>query len=401
MAEPLRPMSEEEVVAAVVEARASRMPLAPAGHGSKSGLGVPVKHRKLDLSGLSGVTLYEPAELVMSAKAGTPLDEIVRMLDENGQELAFEPPLRNLLWGGDRAGTIGGLVMSALSGPRRIKAGAVRDHVLGVRAVSGRGEAFKAGGRVVKNVTGYDLSKGLVGSFGTLAVLTEVTVKVMPKAETEATLVLAGLAPSRAIEALTAAMGAPVDVSGAAYLPFLPIDVPGLSEGATILRLEGFAPSVDERFDRLAGMLARFGTARRLDRAESGRAWRAVRDLEPVAAAPFDTIWRVSVKPTMGPDVAWHLGEAGGRALLVDWSGGLVWIGTDSTDRAGLDREVRSAVDAAGGGHATLMRAPEELRRRVPVFQPQPMALATLARRLKATFDPDGILNPGRMGEGL
>jgi glycolate oxidase FAD binding subunit len=391
-----RPASTEDVRAAVAEAMAAGRPLAPRGHGSKAGLGHPVEHSVLDLSGLSGVTLYEPEELVLSAGAGTPLDEIVQLLDQRGQELAFEPPETSLLWGEEGAGTLGGLMMSALSGPRRIKAGAVRDHVLGVTAVSGRGEIFKAGGRVVKNVTGYDLARALTGSFGTLAVLTEITLKVLPKAETEASLVLAGLDPVRAVEALCLAMGAPVDVSGAAHLPLG--STAGVPDGATVIRLEGVHPSVESRFDLLAGLLRPFGAAEKLPEHGSRRLWRAVRDLEPVAAAPFDVIWRVSVQPTAGPRVA---ASSGATPLLYDWSGGLVWLGTEADRSVDAARTIRAAVEADGGGHATLMRGPDALRRRVPVFHPQPAPLAALSRRLKAAFDPAGILNPGRMGEGL
>jgi glycolate oxidase FAD binding subunit len=398
MAASVRPTSEEEVKSAVSEAAAKITPLAPRGHGTRSGFGRPVDHAVLDLSALTGVTLYEPEELVLTARAGTPLAEIVRMVEAAGQELPFEPPLHHLLWGAEGAGTIGGMVMAAMSGPRRIRTGAVRDHVLGIRAVSGRGEIFKAGGRVVKNVTGYDLSKGVVGSFGTLVVLTEVTVKVMPKAETEATLVLASLSTETAVEALCAAMGSPADVSGAAILPIGTGVVP---DGAAVVRIEGFAPSVEERSSRLAALLSRYGRPERMTGEASSRLWHAVRDLKAVAAASFDTVWRVSVKPTAGPDVARRLGEAGARPLLFDWSGGLLWLGANAGDRDGLHIEVRAAVEAAGGGHATLMRAPEDLRRRVPVFHPQSAPLAALSRRLKATFDPAGILNPGRIGEGL
>ncbi len=399
MADVLRPASTEEVRAAVAEAAASGTPLAPAGSGSRGALGAAVEHRRLDLSGLAGVTLYEPEELVMTARAGTPLDEIARMLDQRGQELAFEPPMTNRLWGEDRPGTLGGLLMTALSGPRRIKAGAVRDHVLGITAVSGRGEVFKAGGRVVKNVTGYDVAKGLAGSFGTLAVATEITVKVLPKAETAATLVLHGLDETTAVATLCEAMGAPVDVSGAAHLPAAAARAAGFDGPATVVRLEGVAPSVDERATRLAGLLAGRGAAERLGPERTAALWAAIRDLRPLEPlAEDEALWRVSVKPTAGPSI---LAAAGARRAMLDWSGGLAWLVTDAAAAAHDALAIRAAVAAAGGGHATLVRAPAEVRRNVAVFQPQPAPLAALSRRLKAGFDPMNILNPGRMGEGL
>lgn len=393
-----RPQSDEDVAAIVRDAIAAGTPLAPTGLGTKAALGRPVDHPRLDLSGLSGVTLYEPAELVLSARAGTPLADIVALLDAPGQELAFEPPLAQRALGGSAAGTLGGLVATGLSGPRRLKAGAARDHVLGVTAVSGRGEVFKAGGRVVKNVTGYDLSKGLVGSWGTLAVLTEVTVKVMPKAETSAVLLIPGLDDGRAVAAMTAAMGAPVDVSAASHLPVAVARVLGLPSAATLLRIEGFKPSVDERAARLATLLAPFGPAERMPETDGARLFAAIRDGAAFAGDATPLLWKISVAPTAGPAVAAALPKV---PALYDWSGGLVWLAVDPGMKDGGATAIRQAVKAAGGGHATLIRAPADLRARIPVFEPQPAPLAALARRLKAEFDPQSILNPGRMAEGL
>ena len=390
-----RPASAEEVREIVAEAAAAGTPLAPTGLGSKAAIGRPTNHRRLDLSGLSGVTLYEPAELVLSALAGTPVDEINGLLAANNQELAFEPMSHAALLG-TGAGTLGGLLMTNQSGPRRIKAGAARDHVLGVKAVSGRGEAFKTGGRVVKNVTGYDLSKGLAGSYGTLAVATEITVKVLPKAETEATLVLEGLDPRAAVAALATAMGTPADVSGAAHLPPAAAAALGIDGPATLIRLEGVEPSVRDRFDSLSAQL-RAGTATvRLDAEPSRALWRRIRDAEPVARPADRAVWRVSVAPTAGPAILEAVPDAVG---FCDWSGGLVWLAVDPAGDASA-AAIRAAIVRAGGGHATLIRGTPDLRARVPVFQPQPAPLAALVRRLKAEFDPAGILNPGRMGEG-
>ena len=247
MTDTLKPRDAKEVEDAVRWALGNDKALELVGQGSKRAIGRPSQtDLTLDLSGLSGVTLYEPEELVLSAKAGTPLAEIETLLDENNQQLAFEPmDYGPLLGGAAGQGTIGGAIAANLSGPRRIKAGAARDHFLGVTAVTGRAETIKSGGRVVKNVTGYDLCKLFAGSWGTLAAMTDITVKVLPKAETEATVLVEGLDDARACAAMAAAMGSACDVSGAAHLPdHVASYFDGLPkpEAATALRLEGFAP---------------------------------------------------------------------------------------------------------------------------------------------------------------
>jgi glycolate oxidase FAD binding subunit len=350
---------------------------------------------------LCGVTFYEPEELVFTALAATPIETIDALLAENNQELAFEPMSFAALFG-TGAGTIGGCLMTNLSGPRRIKAGSARDHVLGLKAVSGRGEAFKAGGRVVKNVTGFDLSRGLAGSFGTLAIATELTFKISPRAETVTTLVLPGLEPAAGVGALCAAMGAPVDVSGAAHLPAFAACRQGFATSITALRLEGIAPSVEERFGRLALRLKPFGGAERLGPEASQQLWRAIRDVAPLAEPHDAIIWKISVAPTAGPVVAAAIGKVHPGQFMFDWSGGLVWLALDpqASQDAGA-ATIRRAISENGGGHATLMRAPTEVRARVPVFEPQEKALAALSRRLKAQFDPLGILEPGRLAADL
>ena len=401
----LRPTSAAETLDVVRWAAGEEKPLEIVGHGTRRSVGRPVQaEATLDLSTLAGVTLYEPDELVLSAKAGTPLADIETLVKNAGQMLAFEPMDFGPIGGAARGrGTIGGAVASNLSGPRRIKAGAARDHVLGVKAVSGRGEAFKSGGRVVKNVTGYDLSKGLSGSWGTLAVLTEVTVKVLPRPETVLTLVVAGLEDARAVAALCDAMGSPYDVSGAAHLPAaVAAELPdaALASGglaATLVRLEGFAGSVADRAERLTARLAPFGPIATIGEQASDALWRSLRDAEPFGER-LQPLWRVSVAPTAGPAIVKMLGR--GRAIRhsYDWSGGLVWIEVADEDAPdGLAAEIRAAIAALGAGHATLMRGSPALRAAVPPFEPQAEALAALSRRLKEQFDPRGILNPGRM----
>jgi glycolate oxidase FAD binding subunit len=390
------PAEPAEVAECVTEAAARRTPLSIIGLGSKAALGRPMKNAgRLDLSRLNGVTFYEPDELVFSALAGTPIETIETMLAKNMQELAFEPMFFAALYG-TGPGTLGGCLMANLSGPRRIKAGAARDFVLGIKAVSGRGEVFKAGGRVVKNVTGYDLPRGLAGSFGTLAIATEVTLKVLPRGETSATLILTGLDPAPAVNTLCAAMGAPADVSGAAHLPPYAAKTQGYSSSITALRLEGFAPSVAGRLDRLEAMLKDFAPMERLDAPASQKLWRAVRDVEPLAYPREKIIWRISVAPTAGPKVAETVFRAHPAEALFDWSGGLVWLALDPCPGAAAD-VIRQAVAENGGGHATLIRAPGETRATIPVFEPQPQGLASLSRRLKAAFDPYAILEPRRM----
>jgi glycolate oxidase FAD binding subunit len=393
-----RPATAADVAARVADAAQARTSLSIAGLASKSRLGAPWNAAaRIDLGALDGVTAYEPEELVLSAQAATPIETIEALLAAHGQELAFEPMSFGALYG-TGAGSLGGCLMANLSGPRRIKAGAARDHVLGVHGVNGRGEIFKAGGTVVKNVTGYDLSRGLAGSFGTLAILTDLTFKVLPRAETVATLALPGLAPKAATEALCAAMGAPVDVSGAAHLPPFAARSLGFPGSVTLLRLEGFAPSVAERFERLAATVKPFASAERLDAAASATLWRAIRDVAPLAEPREKIIWRISVAPTAGAPVAATIGKVYQSEAFFDWSGGLVWVALDADCAPDAGAElIRGAIAVQGGGHATLIRAPDDIRAATRVFQPQPAALKALSRRLKAEFDPFGIFEPGRL----
>jgi glycolate oxidase FAD binding subunit len=396
------PTSAAETLDAVRWAVAEEAPVEIVGHGSRRGIGRPAQaEHTLDLSRLTGVTLYEPEELVLSARAGTPLAEIEALLAERGQQLAFEPMDYGPLLGGiPGRGTIGGALASNLAGPRRLKAGAARDHILGISAVSGRGEAFKAGGRVVKNVTGYDLSKGMAGSWGTLAVVTDVTFKVLPAAEGETTFVLRGLDDEQAALAMSAAMGSSAEVSSAAHLPegiagpVLGGDLGG--DAATLLRVEGFGPSVAARLGMLQALFRGTAPAHELAGEASKALWRAIRDVEPFADGTDKPVWRISVSPMAGPRLALALRQLAPAMLFYDWQGGLVWVRMEGGDAEA--EAVRALVRASGGGHATLVRAAPAVRASVPVFEPQPPALAALSARLKAEFDPRWILNPGRMG---
>ena len=415
MTDTLKPRDAKEVEAAIAWAVGSSKSLEIVGQGSKRALGRPSQtDATLDLSALTGVTLYEPEELVLSAKAGTPIAEIEALLASRGQALAFEPmDLCPLLGGTPGAGTIGGVLAANLSGPRRIKAGAARDHILGFAGVSGRGETFKSGGRVVKNVTGYDLSKLMAGSFGTLAAMTDVTVKTLPRAETEATVLVLGLDEVRAVAAMTAAMGSSCDVSGAAHLPEkialrASDDVP-VGHAVTALRLEGVAPSVEHRRTALAELMKPFGPLSGLNEPQSRVLWRAIRDVIPFAAsaaagtgevgATERPVWRLSTAPSKGAELAQLIAARANTEFLYDWAGGLVWAALAPSDDAGA-AIVRSAI-AQCGGHATLIRAPAAVRAAVAVFEPQPGPLAALTKRVKESFDPSGVLNPGRMWAGV
>ncbi len=397
----LKPQDEAGVLDAVQDALASSTPLEIIGHGSKRGIGHNVDAgRVLDVSRLSGVTLYEPDELVLSAKAGTPMVEIQKLLADNNQCFHFEPMDYGPLLSGEAGrGTIGGALAANLSGPRRLKAGAARDHVLGVRVVSGRGELFKSGGRVVKNVTGYDLSKGMANSWGTLGVATEVTFKVLPKPETVATLVVRGLTDEQAARVMAMAMGSREEVASAAHLPptvanrFL--DGKLGWEAATVLRLEGFAPSVEHRSRQLQALLRQSGAVETLDGVQSQQLWREVRDVLPYANAGDNrAVWRVSMTPMQGWQMVDEFRRHAGVDAYYDWQGGLIWMRMEADPEAQI---LRKLIARYGGGHATLVRAPETDRAGIDVFEPQPAALAALSQRLKQQFDPENILNPGRM----
>ncbi|HEY5280730.1 MAG TPA: glycolate oxidase subunit GlcE [Pseudolabrys sp.] len=404
MTDRLKPRDARDVEDVLRWAVAEDKPLEVTGQGSKRAIGRPSQtDLTLDLSGLTGVTLYEPEELVLSAKAGTPIAEIEALLDEHNQQLAFEPADYGALFGQPPGqGTLGGIVAANFSGPRRLKAGAARDHVLGATAVTGRAETIKSGGRVVKNVTGYDLCKVLSGSWGTLAAMTEITVKVLPKAETETTVLVAGLTDRDGCAAMAAATGTSADVSGAAHLPdHVASWFEGLpkAEAATVFRLEGVAPSVKHRRDQLAAHLKAFGSITILEEAASRTLWRDIRDVKAfaVASARHRPLWRISTAPANGHRLVDLLTPA--SQMFYDWAGGLVWVGMPYEDEPDAG-SVRSAV-AELGGHATLIRAPAAVRAAVDLFQPEDASVRALSRRVKESFDPKGVLNPGRMWAGV
>ncbi len=387
----LTPSDEAEACAMVAEARGRGETLDIVGGGSRAGFGRPPEgKRRLSSARLDGIVFHEPAEMVLRAKAGTPLAVVAAALDAHSQMLPFEPIDHRALYNGGGEPTVGGLVAANASGPRRVSAGAARDSVIGLRLVNGQGEAIMTGGRVMKNVAGLDLVKLNCGALGTLGLLTEATFKLLPKPESEATVVIRRLDDARAVAAMTAALGSPYGVSGAAMLS------PGMGRefSRTFLRLEGFAASVDHRVDKLLALL---GAERVLKGEDSRRLWRAVRDAEFLAEPRDRAVWRVGVRPSRAVEFLARLGPRA-RTHLFECGGGLVWLSTGPTP---ADAAALRAALAPFGGHATLARAPEALRAAVDVFPPQPAALTALTRRVKAAFDPVGVFNRGRMYAGI
>lgn len=386
-------------------------PLEVVGGGSKRFYGRPVAAaRTLSLAKLSGVIDYQPAELLVVVRPGTPLAALERTLAESKQALAFEPPH----WGAEA--TVGGTVACNLSGPRRVRAGAARDHLLGFEAVTGRGQIVRGGGRVVKNVTGYDLSKLMSGSFGTLGVLTEVVLKVLPAAETERTVVVSGLDDAEAIALLILASRTPHNVSGLAHLPRgvrAPKALPGAvadGESVTLIRVEGPAPSVAHRAREIVKLTTRQTTS--LEAEASASVWSALREVEPIPIDAGERLWRVSVPPTLSAACSAALSKAAGSSAgeatsapraYFDWGGGLIWCALPASLAA---TDVHRMAQEAGG-HARLVRAAraaQESDRDEAVdqaFAPLDAVNRTVHQRLKSAFDPSGVLNPGRMYEGL
>ena len=386
----LSPATEAELAEAVAGAAAAGTPLEVSGGGTRRALGRPVQAaRTLSTAGLTGIDLYEPGALTLIVRAGTPLAEVEDALAAEGQRLPFEPVDHRPLLGSGGAPTIGGAVACAVSGPRRVQAGACRDAMLGVRFVNGEGQAISNGGRVMKNVTGYDLVKLLCGSFGTLGVLSQIAFKLQPAPEREISLVVSGLSDERAQAAMAAALGAPFDVTGAAHLP-------GEGEAAprTVIRVEGMEAQAGYRAEQVAERLAPFGTAERLEGAEHAALWREIGECRRFAHRP-GAVWRIAVRPSRAPGLVAAVAAAREVSALYDWAGGRVWLLTPEGGDAGAS-PIR-AETAARGGHATLFRASEPLRAAVPVFEPEPAVLARLSAGLRQRFDPHGILNPGRM----
>ncbi|XDZ64821.1 FAD-binding protein [Alphaproteobacteria bacterium LSUCC0684] len=397
----------EELKDALAAAVTDRTRLELRGQGSRTGLGRPVEAESvLDISALSGITAYEPDELVLMAKAATPLAEILKTLDDAGQMLAFDPPLGAETI--DQAkGTIGGILATNLSGPRRLVAGAARDYLLGFQAVSGRGESFQSGSRVMKNVTGYDLSKLMAGSFGTLAVMHDVTIKTMPKPEDAASLIYFTDTAAMAQELIRDVFASPYEPSSAAIIPadlLVHSRVGNLRDAsdqrvAAVIRIEGFEISIRDRADGIIGISRRVKPSLRLASKESDLLQMELRETLLLPRQSNRVIWKISCPTAAGGVLLDQYMARPNCSGYADWGGGLIWL--NHPEGRDASAEIIRGMLKQYGGHATLYEAPENVRREVPVFHPQPAALHNLSRRVKAGFDPLGLLNPGRMYKGV
>lgn len=393
MTDLLLPNNEADAVAIVQDLRARKTPVTIAGQGTKATIGRPAQDAlTLSSRAMSGVTLYEPAEMMIRALPGTSVRELESTLASKGQCLPFEPMDYRVLLGSSGEPTVGGMVAVNMSGPRRIMAGACRDSLIGIRIVTGRGEAIASGGRVMKNVTGLDLVKLAAGSWGTLGLMTELTFKVLPITETSASLMIHGLSPAHAVDAMARALGSPFEVSGAAHLP-ASID----RVAKTLLRIEGFAPSVNYRLDALRKLLAECGSVDVVTAEASQSLWRNVRDGRFLAASD-ECIWRVSVAPSKAPLLLEDLAALPQRWFM-DWGGGLLWIATKPQGDAGA-ASIRQATKKLKA-HATLIRAPQSIRAHVDIFEPPSAPVRSLSEGIKNAFDPDRLFNAGRMMAGL
>ncbi len=399
--ETFRPVDEEQLREVVAWAVSNELPLDVVGAASKCALGRPGNlPARIETGSLSGISWYEPTELALTAGAGTPIADIEARLAENCQQLAFEPPdLGPLLGAPAVAATLGGTIACNLSGPRRVSAGAARDHFLGLRAISGRAEIFKSGGRVVKNVSGYDLCKALAGSYGTLAVLSEITVKVLPAPEKTRTVLVYAQSDADGIALLGKAAASPLSPSGLAHLTAdmaMRSAVEYISGNAcsvTAVRIEGTEASVLARTEAMRRLLGGVAAVEELHGYNSVAFWKEIASAAPVIVQD-GSIWRLSIPPSVATEI---VAAIDCEACFYDWAGGLVWVVMTSGGDGGAATIRNAIAKARAGGHATLVRGDAELRARVPVFEPQSAPLAALSARLKAQFDPKGVLNPGRM----
>lgn len=397
----------DDLLEVITAAAGQKTTLEIRGKGSRQGLGRPVMaDQVITLDGLNGIVTYEPDELVLIAKSATPLAVILKALDDAGQMLAFDPPL-GATGHKDAKGTLGGVIATNSSGPRRMVAGAARDYLLGFNAISGRAEGFKSGSRVMKNVTGYDLSKLMAGSFGTLAVMDEITIKTMPKPEDAVTLLIKAKDEIEATAIIRKAFdsayepttGAIIPAKTAIFSSCKPVKDFLKSGAMAAIRLEGFSVSVKSRVEALTTLLSSYGEIVTLAQKEADILHSDLREVTLLPEQNNRVIWKMSCPPAEGGKIMTELAKRPNCRTYADWGGGLIWI----SHPAGLDggAEILRKMVAGIGGHVTLVSASENMRAKADVFEPQPAPLFELSRRVKASFDPLGILNPGRMYKGI
>ncbi len=416
MSEIIKPQNNQELLDIIKWAISERTSLSVQGLATKNRLGRAVDNKYiLDMSEISGIKMYEPDELVLTAASGTAIDEIKKALYDKNQTFGFEPAdYRKLLGLYDlnnnyeniKSGTIGGMIATNASGPRRIKFGSARDHFLGFKAVSGRGEEFKSGGRVVKNVTGYDLSKIMAGSWGTFAVMSEITIKTMPKPEAVRTILLLGADPEQATKAMTQALDISNEISAVSWVPEeiaikSNVEILHLTKGhITAVRVEGTKISVSYYCKKIRDMMHKIGKVEELHHDNSNIFWREIRDVAPFSDKGDNrVVWRISCAPQDGWKIIKKLKHLKSMQSYMDWAGGLVWIAVDAP-KVGAERLVRDVVNGFGG-HAILMRGNERLRQNIDVFHPPKTGIMKLSKKLKTAFDPYAILNPDRMYKGV
>jgi glycolate oxidase FAD binding subunit len=383
--------SEADVVEAVRAARDWKSPLNIAGARTKRNLGRAVASwgTVLDLSGLKGIVSYEPDELILTVKPGTPVSEITALLDAKNQRLGFDPADWGPLLGAPAdKGTIGGAIAADISGSAAIRYGRARDSLLGIRAVNGLGEAYKAGGKVVKNVTGFDIPKLMCGAFGTLGPLTEVTLRVFPKPRHSIALTVGDLAPPEGLALLRTVWSSPLEATGLSYVTGSTesgfSQAGDVGKGAIFIRLEGAMETLKEKAAALRALLA----GREASEIADGTIFKLIGDGSLLAEQKSD-VWRATIPPACAAQFA---AETGAQAWVADWAGGVVWLAVDGS-------HVLHALAAELGGSAMLVRARDELR--AQVFQPPSADLLSLTRGVKAAFDPLGLFNPGRMYEDV
>jgi glycolate oxidase FAD binding subunit len=382
------PRDAADLREAIASAAASGRKLEVVGGGSKRRLGSPTRQAEtLPMAGLDSVIDYDPAELVLTVEPGVRLADLETLLAGHNQMLAFGPyDFAGVAGGEPGRSTIGGVVGAGFAGSRRISAGGVRDHLLGFSAVNGRGEAFKAGGKVVKNVTGYDLPKLMAGSWGRLAVFTELTLKVLPRPPIARTLALYGLSDDKGLAAMTLAMRSQAEVAAASHLQSF-----DSRQSLTAIRIEGFGPSVDAREKMLRQILDDIAPVATLEPQQAATHWAGVQTAAHIPAGAGPVLWRISIPPARGANVLLGIETLGGAGLL-DWAGGLCWarmLASVSTDF------IRDLAEGAGG-HAMLIDAPDDVRAATPTLHPEPPVLAALSRRVREAFDPVGVFETGR-----